>query len=147
MRFRSFQRGTVGLCKSKCCKVAEHQILRMILSYRTETPVWCVVGWAWQSFSLNLQLWQLITFHLFYKQRPTTIPLWKDIILFKIILSTHKIGSILKIGFALSKWPHLHRTYVVGGCLFNLGPVPLLVTLLILDLAIPFIFQNIVDYF
>ena len=29
-------------------------------------------------------------------------------------------NSISKIGFALSKLPHLHRTYAVRGCLFNL---------------------------
>ena len=34
-----------------------------------------------------------------------------------------KTSSILRLGFALSKWPHLHRAYVVGGCLFNFGTV------------------------
>ena len=27
-----------------------------------------------------------------------------------------KAGSILRIGFTLSKWPHFHRTYVVTTC-------------------------------
>ena len=32
-------------------------------------------------------------------------------------------SSIFKVCFALSKWPHLHKAYVVKGSLFNLGTV------------------------
>ena len=44
---------------------------------------------------------------------------------FKTVSKVQKTSSILRVGFALSKWPHLHRTYVVGGCLFNFGTVPI----------------------
>ena len=76
----------------------------------------------WQNFLSNLQLWQLVTLQSFVLQRPT-VSLWKGLSLIKNILSIQKVGRIFNIGFALSKWPHLHRPYVVGGCLFNLGTV------------------------
>ena len=49
----------------------------------------------------------------------------KDLNPFKTVSKVQKTSSILRVGFALSKWPHLHRAYVVGGCLFNLGTVQL----------------------
>ena len=42
---------------------------------------------------------------------------------FQTVSEVQKTSSILRMGFALSKWPHLHRAYVVGGCLFNFGTV------------------------
>ena len=47
----------------------------------------------------------------------------KDLNLFKTVSKVQKTSSILRVGFALSKWPHLHRAYVVGGFLFNFGTV------------------------
>ena len=47
----------------------------------------------------------------------------KDLNPFKTVSKVQKTSSILRVGFALSKWPHLHRAYVVGGCIFNLGTV------------------------
>ena len=47
----------------------------------------------------------------------------KDLNPFKTVSKVQKTSSILRVGFALSKWPHLHRAYVVGGCLFNFGTV------------------------
>ena len=38
----------------------------------------------------------------------------KDLILFSTVSKDQKASSILKVGFALSKWPHLHRAYVVS---------------------------------
>ena len=49
----------------------------------------------------------------------------KDLNPFKTVSKVQKTSSILRVGFALSKWPHLHRAYVVGGCLFNFGTVPM----------------------
>ena len=42
----------------------------------------------------------------------------KDLILFSTVSKDQKASSILKVGFALSKWPHLHRAYVISGCIF-----------------------------
>ena len=39
----------------------------------------------------------------------------KDLNPFKTLSKVQKTGSILRVGFALSKWPHLHRAYVVRG--------------------------------
>ena len=47
----------------------------------------------------------------------------KDLNPFKTVSKVQKTSSILRAGFFLSKWPHLHRAYVVGGCLFNFGTV------------------------
>ena len=43
----------------------------------------------------------------------STVPLWKGIDPFVNILSAQEIGSILKTDFTLSKWPHLHRVYLI----------------------------------
>ena len=76
--------------------------------------------------------------HLIMGMRPPTLTagnfaaLWptdpkflalKDLNPFKTVSKVQKTSSILRVGFALSKWPHLHRAYVVGGCLFNFGTV------------------------
>ena len=43
---------------------------------------------------------------------------FKVLILFSTVSKDQKASSILKVGFALSKWPHLHRAYVISGCIF-----------------------------
>ena len=37
----------------------------------------------------------------------------KDLILFSTVSKVQETGSILKLGFACSMWPHLHRAYLV----------------------------------
>ena len=40
----------------------------------------------------------------------------KDLILFSTVSKDQKASSILKVGFSLSRWPHLHRVYLVTVC-------------------------------
>ena len=47
----------------------------------------------------------------------------KDLNPLKKYIKNQEASSILNVVFAFSKWPHLHRAYVVGGCLFNFGTV------------------------
>ena len=65
----------------------------------------------------NLQFWQLVTLQVFSLERPP-VPLWKDLDLIIIIISSQETFRILKIGFALWKRPHLHRAYRVSGPMF-----------------------------
>ena len=44
------------------------------------------------------------------------MPLWKDLDPNVDIVSVQETGSILKIGFALSKRPHLHMAYLGTVC-------------------------------
>ena len=37
----------------------------------------------------------------------------KDLNLFSTVVKVQEADSIFKVGFALSKWPHLHRAYLV----------------------------------
>ena len=37
----------------------------------------------------------------------------KDLILFSTVSNVQEASIILKVGFAFSKWPHLHRAYLV----------------------------------
>ena len=39
-----------------------------------------------------------------------------DLSLFSTESKAQEASSILKVGFALSKWPHLHRVYLVTVC-------------------------------
>ena len=112
-RFRPFQRGTVGLCRSTGCKVTGCQSWRMILSSGNRTRaarIWFEYGWVAEFFS-NLQLWKLVTLQHFDLQRPT-VPLWKGLELVVNILA-QETGRILKISFTLLKWPNLHRVYFI----------------------------------
>ena len=52
-----------------------------------------------------------------------TVPLMKDFNPVVNIISAEETGSILKIGFALLKLPHLHRTYLVDICNQNFRAV------------------------
>ena len=56
---------------------------------------------------------QLLTFKPFNQKRPT-VPLNKTLEPIGHVVSAKETGSILKIGFAYSKWPHLHRAYQVS---------------------------------
>ena len=47
----------------------------------------------------------------------------KDLNPFEKYAKNQDASSILKVFFSFSKWPHLHRAYVVGRCLFNFGTV------------------------
>ena len=42
----------------------------------------------------------------------------KDLNLLKKHIKNQVASSILKVVFAFSKWPHLHRAYVISGCIF-----------------------------
>ena len=42
----------------------------------------------------------------------------KDLNLLKKHTKNQVASSILKVVFAFSKWPHLHRAYVISGCIF-----------------------------
>ena len=77
--FRSFQRGTLGVCKSTGFKVTSCQSWRMILSSRNRTwaaLMWFEVGRVAGFFS-DPQLWQLVVLQPFDIER-LTIPLLKD---------------------------------------------------------------------
>ena len=123
-RFRSFQRGTVGLCRSTGCKVASCQSWRMILSSRNRTRaarVWFEVGRLAEFFS-NLQLWQLVTLMQIDLQRPTA-PLWKDLNLlflascipFKFIGMKESATALINITL---KKHFLHlSSYILKNCL------------------------------
>ena len=41
---------------------------------------------------------------------------FKDLFPFSIVSKVQEAGSILKVVFALSKWPHSHRAYLVTVC-------------------------------
>ena len=113
-RVRSFQRGTLGLCRSKDCKVTTCQSWRMILSSGNRTRAAHVlfeVGRMAEFFS-NLHLWQLVTLHPFGLQSPKS-HFWKDLDLVVNIVSVNKTDSISKFGFVLSNWPYLHRANLV----------------------------------
>ena len=111
--FKSFQRGTVDLCRSKGCKVKVHQTLRMILLSKYQTlaaHVRCLVGRV-AGFYSSLQLWQLVTLESFDLQR-CTVPLRKDLIPIVNMLSAQESDIILNICLVLPQRPHLHRSYL-----------------------------------
>ena len=78
--------------------------------------IWFNSGRVGEFFS-NLQLWQLVTLQpLTYSNLQYLFG--KDLDIVVNIISLQETASILKIGFDLSKWPHLHRAYVIRDCIF-----------------------------
>ena len=41
---------------------------------------------------------------------------FQDVFFFSIVSKVQEASSILRVGFALSKWPHFHRAYLVTVC-------------------------------
>ena len=116
-RLRSFQRGTVGLCRSTGCKVTSCQIWRFEKNSpaRLESNI-THEAWSWVSDNwIILKVWQTATLQPFNLTK-TTVPFRKDLDPVINIVSAQETDSILTIDFALSKWPHLHRAYVLTVC-------------------------------
>ena len=92
MRFRSFKRGNVSLCRSKCCKVMVYQNLSIIQSSRTQTQATCKCFDSGRvvEFLSNL-LWQLITFQPFNLQK-SIVPLWHPSFLRGVKLNFDELG-------------------------------------------------------
>ena len=63
-----------------------------------------------QTFSQDLQLWQLVTLKPFNLKNSILIAL-KDLSLLKKYIKNQETSSILRAVFALSKRPHLHREW------------------------------------
>ena len=84
-RLRSFQRGTVGLCRSTGIKITSCQCWRFEKNSATR-PTSNHTSAARVRFTddrIMLQLWQLVTLQPVDLQRPT-VPLWKDLDLLNI---------------------------------------------------------------
>ena len=97
---RSFQRGTVGLCRSTGFKITSCQSWRMILSSRNPTQAALVWFDSGRGQTLTLTPVDL--------QRPT-VPLWKDLNHLNIIISIQRTRWIFNVVF-----DHLHRAYLLG---------------------------------
>ena len=80
--------------------------------------IWVVEDW------IILKVWQIITLHSFDLQR-LTVPFWKDLDHAVNIASAQKTASILKIGFVLSKWIHLHKIHLENVWNHNFIAIPL----------------------
>ena len=103
---------------SKGCKVKVHQTLRMIQSSRTQksvTHLWFDSGRAVKLFLKS----SIMTAHNFAALWPQsfTVPVMKYLDPVDIVF-TQDNGSISKIGFAPSNWPHIHIAYGIGVCIF-----------------------------
>ena len=123
-RFKPFYEKKFGVCRSKGCKITSHQTLRMIGPWPGFEPGqtgWLGPGPAGRLF-LRPPTLTAGNFAALWPTDPKFLAL-KDLNPFKTVSKVQKTSSILRVGFALSKWPHLHRAYVVGGCIFNLGTV------------------------
>ena len=115
-RFRSFQRGTVGLFRSIGCKDTSCQSWRCDKKFCLR-PIWTTqVRPAFDSRTIrsspnfdSLYLCSQLTYrdpqYLFGKISTSLT----------CIVSIQSSSRILNTGFAHSKWPHLQRAYVIGG--------------------------------
>ena len=99
---------------SKGCKVTGHQTLGMIQPRSTRPRAeWFEWGRGWTAdFFLRPPTLTADDFEALWPKDFKFLAL-KDLNLFKIVFKFQKTSIILRVGFALSKWPHLHRAYVV----------------------------------
>ena len=145
--FRSFQRGTVNLFRSKGCKAVVSRSLRMIPSSGNRIQaarMWCSVGWA-TDFFYDSQLWRLAALQSLDLLR-STVPLWKDLKPVVNILLAQRGGNILKIGFALSNWPYLDSSCLLGGW-FVLFSIVLWLETRALSLTVKLLFSKFKRFF
>ena len=79
-RFTSFQRGTVGLCRSTGVKVTSCQSWRFDKKFcpRPESNCTSAARVQFLDDRIILQLWQLVILQPVDLQRPR-VPLWKDL--------------------------------------------------------------------
>ena len=112
---------------SVCQRAAKLQAVKVGgWSYRPgikPRPHSCGARWAEAGFFSDLQLWHLVVLQPLDIQR-LTVPLLKDLNLICWLIFFQESRGILKIGFALSKWPYLHRAYVVSVALKSHTTVP-----------------------
>ena len=101
-------------CRSMGCKIISHQTLRMIGPWPGLEPGqtgWLGPGPDGRLFFGDLRHWQLVTLKPFNLQSNIySIERTKS---FKKYTKNQEASSILKAGFVHSKWPHLHRAYLV----------------------------------
>ena len=118
-RLQIFQCWKFEVCRSKGCKITSHQTLRMIGAGQGSNPgrlLWVGPGPVGRLF-LRPPTLTASNFAALWPTEPI-FTAFKVLILFSTVSKDQKASSILKVGFALSKWPHLHRAYVISGCIF-----------------------------
>ena len=116
-RFKSFQNGTLIVCRSTGCKVTSCQSWRFEKNSaaRLESNHTCAVQVPVLDNLIILKISWTVTLQPFDLQR-LTLPFWKDLDPIGNKVSAQETGSILKISFALSISPHLLRAYSVPVC-------------------------------
>ena len=68
-------------------------------------------AWAgWQTFSWDLQLWQLLSNFAGFWPTESKFSALKDLKNFQTVSKVQEASSILRVCFALSKWPHFNST-------------------------------------
>ena len=107
---RSFQMCTVGLFFSKGCKISSLEIWKKKSAVRPKLNHMCAARVPVPDDWINLTVWRTVTLQPFDLQR-LTVPLWKDLEPIVNIVSAQETSSILRIGYAYSNRPHLHRVY------------------------------------
>ena len=113
-RVRSFPKVTMGFCRSTGCKDTSCQ------SWRSEkNPATRPDANQTQAARVRVlddqiifKVWLATTLQTFNLQR-LTVPFLKDLNLIYWLSLFEETRGILKIGFALSKWPHFNSAYVL----------------------------------
>ena len=113
-----------GDCRSKDCKVTGHQTLplytlRSLRPKSMQAPS-AQIGLCLESN--HSQSLMASNFATLWRKDPKFSAL-KDLKPFKTVPRIQEAGCILRVGFACSKWPHLHRAYVVTVRKLNLHSV------------------------
>ena len=114
MRFRSFKRGTLCLCRSKGCKITSFQswrseknpAARPTSHHTSAARIW------FPDDRIILKLWQLVTLKPVDIKRPT-VPLWKDLNLLlnlNLLFFFYHLVMIVRMKMDIisqkSIWPH-----------------------------------------
>ena len=112
-RFRCLQRGTVSLCRSTGWKAIIYQSWRYLHQnpHLKTTRVQPGFDSQTKGSSSNFDSLYLCS-HLTYRDPQCLFKkIWTSL---TYIVSIQRTRRILIISYTLSKWPHLHRAYLLG---------------------------------
>ena len=116
-RLRSFNAENLGFVDQRAAKLPAIKLWEWFDFARVRTQADC---FEWGRGRLaDFFLWPpTLTADNFKALWPTNpkFSALKNLNPFSTMFKVQEAGSILKVGFALSKWPHFHRVYLVTFC-------------------------------
>ena len=112
--FRSFNAENVGSVGQRAAKLPAIKVWEWFDPGPPRTQAdWFECGWGWMAdFFVRPPTFSTGNFEAIWPKEFKFLAL-KDLNPFKTVLKVQEASSILRVGFALSKWPHFNSAYLL----------------------------------